>query len=135
MFLWERMGMYEDVLRFHIDRHKQNPESNASADVVRALEQYGPNYRHLYPLVLRFLTSTPELLSRHTKDLERILDHIEENKIMPPLAVVQVLSRNGVASVGLVKQWLMSRIKAAQEEISTVSQRREGCFKFESILI
>ena len=40
---------------------------------------------------------------------------------MPPLAVVQVLSRNGVTSIGLVKEWLLGRIKEAREEISTVS--------------
>ena len=35
-------------------------------------------------------------------------------------AVIQVLSRNGIASVGLVKQWLMTRIKEFREEIHTV---------------
>jgi hypothetical protein len=49
-----------------------------------------------------------------------VLEHIETQKIMPPLGVIQVLSRNGVASVGLVKQWLMTRIKEAREEIHTV---------------
>lgn len=49
-----------------------------------------------------------------------MLEHIEREKIMPPLGVIQVLSRNGVASVGLVKQWLMTRIKESREEIHTV---------------
>lgn len=120
VLLWERMDMYEDVIRFYIDNHKENPASNASSDVVECLARYGPAHPHLYPLVLRFLTSTSELLTKHTNDLGRILEYIEQEKIMPPLAVVQVLSRNNVASVGLVKQWLMSRIKAAREEIDTV---------------
>jgi vacuolar protein sorting-associated protein 11 len=120
VLLWERMGMYEDVLRFYIDNHQADTSSKASSDVVGCLDRYGPEHPHLYPLVLRFLTSTPELLSRHTADLGRILEHIEQEKIMPPLTVVQVLSRNNVASVGLVKQWLVSRIKAAREEIETV---------------
>jgi vacuolar protein sorting-associated protein 11 len=81
---------------------------------------YGPTRPHLYPLVLRFLTSSPELLSRHTKDVEMVLDHIEKEKIMPPMGIIQVLSRNRVASVGLVKQWLMTRIKESREEIHTV---------------
>ncbi|KAI0818923.1 hypothetical protein BC629DRAFT_1579360 [Irpex lacteus] len=119
VLLWEKTGMYEDVLRFYMDIHKEKPFSKASSDVVACLDRYGPEHPHLYPLVLRFLTSTPELLSRHTTDLTRILEHIEQEKIMPPLTVVQVLSRNNVASVGLVKQWLMSRIKTAREEIET----------------
>ena len=50
----------------------------------------------------------------------KMLEYIDEENIMPPLSVVQVLSRNGVASVGLVKQWLVSRIKESRDEIDTV---------------
>ena len=40
---------------------------------------------------------------------------------MPPLGVIQVLSRNGVTSVGLVKEWLLTRIKESDAEIKAVS--------------
>ncbi|KAH8094673.1 hypothetical protein BXZ70DRAFT_947050 [Cristinia sonorae] len=119
VLLWERLGMYEDVLRFWMDKHKEGGNPDASAQVIRCLRQYGPEHAHLYPLVLRFLTSTPELLSKHTKDVVELLEHIDEEGIMPPLAVVQVLTRNGVASVGLVKQWLMTRITDSREQIDT----------------
>ncbi|KAG1764165.1 hypothetical protein EV702DRAFT_1154861 [Suillus placidus] len=123
VILWERLGMYEDVLRFWMDKHNTSPsESSASTEVVLALAQYGPTHPHLYELVLRFLTSTPELLTRHQGDVEKILEHIEKERIMPPLGVVQVLSRNGVASVGLVKDWLMGRIKEARDEVQTDQQ-------------
>lgn len=99
---------------------KEGNTPDASAQVVQHLNKYGPTRPHLYPLVLRFLTSSPEILSRHTADISAVLDHIDEEKIMPPLGVIQALSRNGVASVGLVKQWLMMRIKDSREEIHTV---------------
>ena len=123
VLLWEKLGMYEDVVRFWIDRYREGGDDapNASAEVVRCLDQYGTEHSHLYPLVLRFLTSSPELLSKHTADVTKMLEYIDEENIMPPLSVVQVLSRNGVASVGLVKQWLVSRIKEARDEIDTVS--------------
>jgi hypothetical protein len=120
VLLWEKMGMYEDVLRFWMDRDNEGNTPEASSQVIHHLNMYGPTRPHLYPLVLRFLTSSPELLSRHTKDVEMVLEHIEKEKIMPPLGVIQALSRNGVASVGLVKQWLMTRIKESREEIQTV---------------
>ncbi|KAG1757831.1 hypothetical protein EDB19DRAFT_1891520 [Suillus lakei] len=123
VILWEKLGMYEDVLRFWMDNHNTSPsESSASTEVVQALARYGPTHPHLYELVLRFLTSTPELLTRHQADVEKILEHIEKERILPPLGVVQVLSRNGVASVGLVKDWLMGRIKEAREEVQTDQQ-------------
>ncbi|KAG1872871.1 hypothetical protein C8R48DRAFT_670309 [Suillus tomentosus] len=123
VILWEKLGMYEDILRFWMDKHNTSPsESSASTEVVQALVRYGPTHPHLYELVLRFLTSTPELLTRHQADVEKILEHIEKERIIPPLGVVQILSRNGVASVGLVKDWLMGHIKEAREEVQTDQQ-------------
>jgi hypothetical protein len=119
VLLWERLGMHEDVLRFWMDRDKTG-ESGASGEVVRYLRLYGAARPQLYPLVLRFLTGEHSLLARHATDVAEVLEHIEAEKIMSPVAVVQVLSRNGVASVGLVKQWLMTRIKEAREDIRTV---------------
>ena len=107
------------------DKEKDG-DPQASAEVVRCLEQYGSTRPHLYPLVLRFLSSTPDLLSRHTEDISKILDHIDQEKILPPLGVMKILSRNNVASVGLVKQWLMSRIKEAREEINMDQQLIES---------
>jgi vacuolar protein sorting-associated protein 11 len=121
VLLWERAGMHEDVLRFWMDRHADGSDADASAQVVRYLTLYGPDRPALYPLVLRFLTSTPALLSKHREDVGRALEVIEHEKILSPVAVVQVLGRNGVASVGLVKAWLMGRIKEARDEIQTAS--------------
>ena len=127
ILLWEKMGMYEDVLRFWMEEHNSGrtsvpggSEASPSSQVVSALRKHGPDNPHLYPLVLRFLTSTPALLTAHQADLEALLEHIESDKIMSPLSVVQVLSRNEVASVGLVKGWLMRRIKDGMDEIATV---------------
>ncbi|KIJ21243.1 hypothetical protein PAXINDRAFT_96096 [Paxillus involutus ATCC 200175] len=131
VLLWEKMGMYEDVLRFWMERHNSGigasdpsapTEPTPSTQVVSAIRKYGPTNPTLYPLVLRFLTSTPALLTTHQSDLEELLEHVESEKIMSPLSVVQVLSRNGVASVGLVKGWLMRRIKEGREEVSTDQQ-------------
>ncbi|OJT02264.1 Vacuolar protein sorting-associated protein 11 -like protein [Trametes pubescens] len=116
VLLWERMGMQEDVLWFFMDRDQEG-KAGASGEVVRRLDQYGPGRPQLYPLVLRFLTSTPALLAKHREDVRRVLRVIDEEKLMPPVSVVQVLSRNSVASVGLVKEWLMLRIKSVREEV------------------
>ncbi|KAH9952033.1 hypothetical protein B0H21DRAFT_715451 [Amylocystis lapponica] len=121
VLLWERAGAHEDVLRFWMARDAAGAPG-ASTEVVRCLAAYGEGRPQLYPLVLRFLTSSPELLARHREDVARVLEHIDAERIMPPLAVVQVLSRNGVTSVGLVKEWLMTRIRQAQSEVQTDQQ-------------
>lgn len=113
--LWESMNMQEDVLRYYMDL-------GDTRNVVDHLNTYGKTRPHLYPLVLRWLTKTPAILAETTKDVENILEHIERERIMHPLGVVQLLSRNGVASIGLVKAWLMTRIKESREEIETDQQ-------------
>lgn len=126
VLLWEHFGMHEDVLRFWIDKANEGGESaaggEASKRVIHHLKLYGPKHKLLYPLVLRFITSNEALLTRHTEDLKEILEEIEREKIMPPLAVIQVLSRNGVTSVGLVKEWLLSRVSESRDEIQTDRQ-------------
>ncbi|KIY49906.1 hypothetical protein FISHEDRAFT_72138 [Fistulina hepatica ATCC 64428] len=121
VLLWEKMGMYEDVLRFWMDRERRGATSSgqmpASSRVVQCLKQYGGAHPHLYPLVLRFLTSSPELLARHQEDVREILTRIDEQNIMLPLGVVQLLSRNDVSSVGMISEWLISKIRSARAEI------------------
>lgn len=138
--LWESMGMYEDVLRFYMDKDRESAgrvdnrtdakvNGNAvhpSDEVIRYLNLYGPTNPHLYPLVLRYLSSSPDVLSRHSEQLAEILQTIDEERIMPPLAVVQLLSRNGVTSVGSVKDWLRQKTEDTRDDIEAVSR---GFFK------
>ena len=126
--IWESMGMYEDVLRYHMEKdisstkgmngHTENARS-ASGEVLRYLDLYGPTNSHLYRLVLRYLTSSPEILSRHPNELQKLLQTIDAERIMPPLAVVQLLSRNGVASVGAVKEWLRYKVEETRQDVES----------------
>lgn len=120
--LWENMGMYEDVLRFWMSAPSPSADGapHPSDEVLRCLQLYGPTNPHLYPLVLRYLTSSPEVLSRQAGQLGRILEQIDEGRIMPPLAVVQLLSRNGVASVGNVKEWLKAKVAETRQDVESV---------------
>ncbi|KAJ7693653.1 hypothetical protein B0H17DRAFT_1059396 [Mycena rosella] len=134
VLLWERMGMFEDVLRFWMD----SAEQGASDEVVRRLAAYGATRPQLYLVVLRYLTSTPALLSRHEADVRAILEHIDKEGIATPLGIIQVLARNDVASVGLVKEWLMMRIQTARSEIQsdqewTTSYRLETAAKLKQV--
>ena len=124
--LWESMGMYEDVIRFHMEKDRlpskgvyANDEGSRSPsdEVLRYLDFYGPTNLHLYPLVLRYLTSSPDILSRHPTQLGKLLDTIDAEHIMPPLAVIQLLSRNGVASVGSVKEWLRAKVTETRQDV------------------
>lgn len=127
VLLWEKLGMHEDVIRFWMDKERafysagdEGGANEASEQLVDYLDLHGPKHRHLYPLVLRFLTSSEVLLNRHSKDVERVINYVDEEKIMPALAILQLLSRNGISSVGLVKGWLIRKIVESRESIDMV---------------
>ena len=127
--LWESMGMYEDVLRFFMEKDSMSSSSETSHsidntpspsdEVMRYIHLYGPTNPHLYPLVLRYLTSSPSILSRHSTHLVKLLETIDAEHIMPPLAVVQLLSRNGVTSVGSVKEWLKVKVAETRQDVES----------------
>ena len=113
VFLYERMAMYEDILHLHMDKGKEE------GALMECLARYGSVEPQLYPMLLRHLASSEQLLSRHQNDLERILAHIEEERLMSPLEVVQTLSKKSVASVGLIRSHLIRSIKSQQSDIET----------------
>lgn len=129
VLLYEQMEMFEEILRFWMDvsLDEMNGESgskssnNSSFKVLETLDRYGPDHPHLYSITLTFLISSQSLLSKHQKGLKEILNYIEEESLMSPLEVVQLLSRNGNTNVGIVRDYLRRSIESEREEIDGVS--------------
>ncbi|KAJ9113918.1 hypothetical protein QFC19_000113 [Naganishia cerealis] len=132
--IWEKLGMYEEVLRFWMNlkedestiestEQRRSPPEN----VLHYLHLYGPTNAGLYPLVLRHLSSDSKLTSRYADDVRDILRVIDEENLMPPLAVVQLLSRNSITSIGVVKDWLKAKVADTRHDVESVSQSQPVC--------
>lgn len=121
VYLYERMGMYEDILYLYIEQDEQQQEQGdkESSKLIDCLGRYGDYEPQLYPILLRHLASSEKLLSRHHGDLETILQHIERERLMSPLEVVQTLSKKGVASVGLIRSFLIRSINSQKADMVT----------------
>ncbi|GJN87743.1 hypothetical protein Rhopal_000698-T1 [Rhodotorula paludigena] len=120
VLLYELLGMYEEIVRYWIDAAKASPSApDRTSRIVRALHRYGPSCPSLYRLVLSHLTSSSDLLSRHQADVLDILDEVDREKVFPAIAVVQILSAGGVASVGLVREYLKRQLLAEKQEIDS----------------
>lgn len=93
-----------------------------TAGAIKALHRYGPEEPQLYSAALSYFTSSPEILSAVGEDeLDRVLNVINEQGLMKPLQVVQTLSTNAVATVGMVKKYLGDTIEKERREIDNVS--------------
>ncbi|KAI1314698.1 hypothetical protein EDD11_001867 [Mortierella claussenii] len=109
VFLYERMKMYTDILRLWIERDN-------TTKVIECLRKYGPLEPSLYPLTLSYFSSSPGRLTSATPELLKVLDHIDQQDLLPPLQVVQALSQTSVATIGMIKNYIGRRIEVERKE-------------------
>ncbi|KAF9197012.1 hypothetical protein BGZ50_002723 [Haplosporangium sp. Z 11] len=109
VFLYERMKMYTDILRLWIGR-------DDTTKVIECLRKYGPLEPSLYPLTLSYFSSSPGRLTSATPELLKVLDHIDQQDLLPPLQVVQALSQTSVATIGMIKNYIGRRIESERKE-------------------
>ncbi|GAA6040097.1 hypothetical protein JCM8097_002027 [Rhodosporidiobolus ruineniae] len=122
VWLYECEGRYEEVVRYYIDASLADPSSTTySTRLISSLRRYGPSSPSLYPLVLRHLTSTAALLSRHQPDVLDLLDEIDAMSPPPmtPIEVVRCLSEGGVAGLVVVSGYLKKQLTREKEEIDS----------------
>jgi vacuolar protein sorting-associated protein 11 len=106
-------------LRFDIFRSYTSAKDTAGA--IKALRKYGPEEPQLYPAALAYFTSSPKILDEAGDELDSVLERIDQDGLMAPLQVIQTLSANGVATMGMIKKYLSATIERERVEIDNVS--------------
>ena len=110
----EQQGLRFDIFRSYAS-------ANDTQGAIKALRKYGSEEPRLYPAALAYFTSDSKILSEAGSEVTRVLKKIDEDGLMAPLQIIQTLSTNGVATMGLVKSYLSLTIEREQKEISNVS--------------
>ena len=103
-------------LRFDIFRSYTSAKDTAGA--IKALHKYGPEEPQLYPAALAYFTSSLRALEEAGEELDAVLKKIDEDGLLAPLQVIQTLSANDVATMGLVKKYLSTTIERERKETS-----------------
>ncbi|KAF3203092.1 hypothetical protein TWF679_010554 [Orbilia oligospora] len=106
----EDQELFFDIFRSHTSAHD-------TAGVMTALKKYGQKEPQLYPAALAYIASSPKILEAAGDELLAILETIEKEGLMAPLQVVQVLSKNGVATVRMIRRYLSGMIERERLEI------------------
>ncbi|KAG4437262.1 hypothetical protein IFR05_007239 [Cadophora sp. M221] len=104
-------------LRFDIFRSYTSAKDTQGA--IKALHKYGPEEPQLYPAALAYFTSDPRILEEAGDELDVVLKKIDEDGLMAPLQVIQTLSTNAVATMGMVKTYLQQTIERERKEIAS----------------
>lgn len=106
----ERAGRKEDVFRSYCT-------ARDTKNVIKVLHQYGEDEPQLYTLALKYFTSGTKVVQEAGPELGAVLEKIHERKLLAPLQVIQALSTNAVATVGIVKSYLSDVIEKERKEI------------------
>jgi hypothetical protein len=104
-------------LRFDIFRSYTSAKDTRGA--IKALRKYGPEEPQLYPAALAYFTSDPRILEEAGDELDAVLKKIDDDGLMAPLQVIQTLSTNAVATMGMVKTYLQQTIERERREIAS----------------
>ena len=104
-------------LRFDIFRSYTAAKDTRGA--IKALRKYGPEQPQLYPAALAYFTSDPRILEEAGDELDAVLAKIDEDGLMAPLQVIQTLSTNAVATMGMIKSYLQQTIERERKEIAS----------------
>lgn len=108
----EQQGLHFDIFRSYT-------AANDTQGAIRALRKYGPEEPALYPAALAYFTSSPNTLAEAGDELDGVLKKIDEEGLMAPLQVIQTLSANDVATMGMIKQYLATTIERERQEIAS----------------
>ncbi|OQO09495.1 hypothetical protein B0A48_04897 [Cryoendolithus antarcticus] len=102
----------------HADIFRSYASAQDTRGAIRALQKYGPRNPSLYPAALAYFTSTPQILADAGTEVTAVLKKIDEENLMSPLQVIQILSQNAVATMALVKSYLSTTVARERAEIT-----------------
>lgn len=116
----EQAGLLSDIFRSYTS-------AKDTRGAMKALRKYGAREPSLYPAALAYLTSDPQVLDEAgTDELSDVLQKIDEDGLMAPLQVVQMLSKNAVATMGMIKSYLYKKVEDERKEIASNRKRVVG---------
>lgn len=115
IMLQEKAGRTEDVFRAYC-------ASRDTPNVIKVLQLYGDQEPHLYPLALKYFTSSVQILADAGDTTSLVLSKIHERRLLSPLQVIQLLSETSVATIGVIKNYLQTIITREKGEIQTHTQ-------------
>ena len=121
----EQAGLLFDIFRSYTS-------AKDTRGALKALHKYGPEEPKLYTAALSYLTSSAQVLDEAGPgELSAVLQRIHSDGLMAPLQVVQTLSQNPVATMGMLKPYLQETIERERREIAA-NQRRIASFREET---
>ena len=126
LFLYENMGMHTELLRMY----KEDGDYATLLDaVVRIDGSANGRNPQMWMDLLEYFATCDDPKRECESYLKTAISHIEENNILPPLVVLQLLSKSSHVSVAVVKDYiarvLETQTKMIEEDFVAIQRYRE----------
>uniref|UniRef100_A0A3P9HPB0 Vacuolar protein sorting-associated protein 11 homolog n=1 Tax=Oryzias latipes TaxID=8090 RepID=A0A3P9HPB0_ORYLA len=119
LYLYEKGKLYQQIMHYHM----QNEEYGK---VVEVCKHYGDQEGCLWEQALGYFAKKEEDCKTF---ISEVLHHIDQKNLMPPLLVVQTLAHNSTATLSVIKEYLINKLKREGQQIEAddkkISQYRE----------
>jgi vacuolar protein sorting-associated protein 11 len=127
LYLYERMGLFGEILQYFIE-YRGNDEEGSEGDfakegsegpsepglsafaresILRTCKRFGDDDSQLWLSALGHFATYPDVC--HAEILE-VLQSIDRDNLLPPLAVVQLLAKKPRAPLSLVRDYICRRL-------------------------
>lgn len=114
-YLYNKLHMYHMLVQFHI-------EENDDQSIIDEVRKHGEKDPNLWSLALKYFAERGPLPKGVTsgeewKELKQLLALIDNNPVIPPLQVVQVLSQSREMPVSVIRQYVVSQLMNDERKI------------------
>lgn len=117
----------QELLGYETSLFRSAQVSKDINECLTVLKKYGDRQPSLYKEMLKFMVSSEDVFERvEKKDFDFVLELIDLLKIATPLEVIQILSINELASVGMIEKYLIDYIEVNEKEIDNNSKLIES---------
>lgn len=141
LFLYEQLEMYHMVIQHYMEEATGHAEAgridearDARRTIISKCVEFGEQDPNLWVLVLTYLADSYTNSNDRDEDeaIQEVLEHIESAALLPPLLVVQLVSRNAAVPLGVVRDFVVgflgrqaSQVRDDQREIKTLREETE----------
>eukprot|EP01130_Rhizamoeba_saxonica_P017863 TRINITY_DN8770_c0_g1_i1.p1 TRINITY_DN8770_c0_g1~~TRINITY_DN8770_c0_g1_i1.p1 ORF type:complete len:901 (+),score=162.59 TRINITY_DN8770_c0_g1_i1:12-2714(+) len=114
LFLFEKLKLYNEILQYYMDSHDYG-------NIIISCKKYGKIDPNLWVKALTFFSETDPVQCKN--EITQILKSIDDERLLPPLQIIQLLSQSPNATLGMIKPYISKHLKREQKHVSDNYQK------------
>jgi hypothetical protein len=112
--MYERLRLHYDIVQYYMEQRDYT-------NVINACNKYGDLDPNLWVQVLSYFANAED--KDFEDEITSILQKIEKDNLLPPLLVVQILSKHPKTKLGTIKEYLTTKLQQDQMMIKEDVER------------